>query len=203
MKRKNRFTKLIALILPILIIGVIIAPPKASALNAQNSVSVTIVTQSKSNWCWAACAEMIGKYYKPSWNFRNQSSIVKYVKGSTINQSGSLYESAKGTKYCAYNKKSFSYIGVSQYTGIWTWDRIRTEVDNGNPLQACAGYYNNGQRNGGHIVVIYGWLLNNSNDTYYIRYIDPWDGTQKLCLYSQFVNGSFNQRQYDGTVFVL
>lgn len=54
------------------------------------------------------------------------------------------------------------------------------------------------------MVVIYGtqFIDNSSGNFYYIDYFDPWDATTHHCTYSDFCDGSYNDRRYDQTVYV-
>lgn len=40
-----------------------------------------------------------------------------------------------------------------------------------------------------------------SGTNYYIDYIDPWDKQAHHVTYSEFCDGSYNGRKYDGTVY--
>ncbi len=64
---------------------------------------------------------------------------------------------------------------------------------------ASAGYYNdNNIRNGGHAVVITGYYISANNEQSLV-YSDPWDLTSHTCTYTEFCNGTYNSRRYDGT----
>lgn len=59
------------------------------------------------------------------------------------------------------------------------------------------GYYTNGTRNGGHMVVIYGA----SDDDDDIFYIDPANGKKIYTNYSNFCNGAVYGGIYDQSVW--
>lgn len=176
--------------------------PLANSVNATtqfHGVNIIGVVQAKSNWCWAACAEVCGKNVYPS-STRTQYSVVTFIKESTINEAGTLDESARGSQYVAYNNKTYSYT-----YSTWNFSQIVNSLKNGYAVQAGAGYYSGGLRTGGHMVVIYGtqFIDNSSGLLNYIDYFDPWDGTRHHCLFSEFCNGNYNNRIYDQTVFVI
>ena len=160
-------------------------------------LSISIVTQAKTEWCWAASAEMAGKYAYSS-STRDQWDVVNHVHGTIFdsypNKSGSIANSASGSKHMTHNTKTFSYIASA-----YTISQIRTSINtNSKPLQAGAGYYNsNGNRNGGHMVVISG--VTSTGET--ITYLDPWDGTKHTCTLTAFGDASYNGRKYDQTVY--
>lgn len=72
-------------------------------------------------------------------------------------------------------------------------------------VTAAAGYYSNGVRTGGHMVVICAtqFIDNSSGSTYYIDYIDPSDGKRYHMQYSDFCNGTTTGRIYDGSVYII
>ena len=161
------------------------------------SISVTPVVQSNSNWCWAACAEMAGKVLYPSTG-RTQSDAYCYIYHSlTGNASASIEDSANATEYVTHFN--------STLTGVYytlSFSTIKTHIQNGNPIQAAAGYYIGSTRCGGHVVVIKGVYFASATSTKYIQYVDPANGNTYSCTYTAFCNGSYNGRKYDQTVFV-
>ena len=173
--------------------------PHVEATIQTKSLSVPMKKQEQTKWCWAACAEMQGKYiYNPAGNTRNQTSIVTYVKGSADNVTGNLLDSINASDYACYNRKTF------YYTQAWAWSRIKTEIDANRSVGLSAGYYNSsGIRTSGHVVVCLGYTYNSSYNTYLIHYNDPWDGIKYNCEFSQFQDGSFNGRRYDGTSYYM
>ena len=172
----------------------------ANALTQSESVSITSIQQARSNWCWAACAEMSAKNVYPATS-RTQYSVVTYIKGkSTINKTGTLSEQATGSKYAAFDKKNYGST-----SSRWTFSKIAQSLSKGYAVQAGGGHYSEtGTRNGGHMVVIYGTVFvdNNSCTNYYISYADPWDKTTHSCTYDAFCDGTYNGRRFDCLVYV-
>lgn len=161
------------------------------------TVNVTPVVQAHDNWCWAACAAMTGKTLYPS-TTRSQYSAAYHILNSYADFGANIVDSANATEYVAYNTKSLT--GVYYKLGFYT---IQSHIQNGYPVQAAAGYYVNGIRDGGHVVVIKGTAYdtaNNSNNE--IEYIDPYNGNTYCCMYSAFCDGSYNSRKYDQTAYV-
>ncbi len=186
----NKSKKRISSILIILLVTSL--SMSAFAENWYYAKNVPMVQQAKSQWCWAASAEMAAKNIYPNTN-RNQWGAVEEVKGSnTINQPGTSHEASLAAEYICYGYSDF------KYNGVWSMQSIRNEIMNNNkPLMILAGYYNNGNRNGGHFVVIDA-VYETSN---YIRYKDPWDSTTHWTTYTAFSNGSYNSRVYEETVY--
>ena len=153
----------------------------------QVKLPVTPVEQAKSLWCWAACAEMAGKYAYPSSN-RTQWDVVKELKGWLLNphpdEGGNLNDSINGSEFVAHNTKTFySSQDVS-------WETLCDLMNLGKPVQAQVSKYENGVRQIGHIVVIIECYVtgNESSVTCMVRYINPLGG-EHTCSYELFCNG--------------
>ena len=161
------------------------------------TVSVTPVVQAKSKWCWAACSAMTGKTLYPSTS-RTQYDAAYHVLNSYADSSALITGSADATEYVAYYSKNLT--GVYNALGFYV---IQSQIQSGYPVQAAAGYYVNGQRQGGHVVVIKGTAYETAtNSDLSVEYIDPANGNTYCCLYSAFCNGSYNGRKYDQTAYV-
>lgn len=178
--------------------------PMAFATVQTDSVPITGVKQAQSTWCWAACAEIVGKAVYPS-AYRTQYDVVYHFKGTLDDpypntQYGTLAESAAGTQFVANNKVKFDSIN-----GVWGFSKFVDSIAHGYPIQAAGGYYVNGKRNGGHMVVVYmtQFIDTQFSTDYYIDYYDPWDGITHHCTYNSFCNGSYNTRVYDQTVYAV
>lgn len=167
------------------------------------SVRVTAVIQKKSNWCWAACAEMAGVVVHPASPLK-QTDVVKHLKRTEEenypNVSGKIEDCAAGAQYVARDLVKFDSIDAP-----WNFSQIAMSLAKGYPVQAAAGYYTGNTRNGGHVVVIYmtQFIDNSAGTSYYIDYCDPWDGTTHHCTLSSFLDGSYNSRKYDKTAYVV
>lgn len=176
--------------------------PTTFATVQTESANITEVKQAKSNWCWAACAEMAGTSVYPSSN-RDQYDVVRHVKGKNSDpypdKPGSIRDSANGSKYVAYNNTDFT-----SKNSKWNFSQIATSLSHGNPVQAGAGYYDGSKRTGGHVVVIYmsQFIDGASGTETYIDYLDPWDGASHHCSLDAFSDGSYNGRKYDQTIYV-
>lgn len=159
-----------------------------------NTLGIKKVKQAKTNWCWAACAEMASNWENNSTG-KTQWDIVQYVKGSFFtpypNESGTVSETEKGAEYgtnflANYNSQtmacSLSFIKniLNKY---------------GNPVCAGCGYYENGKRKGGHMLVIHG--CDNASK---ILVCDPATGKSQWVSYNYFLDG-YGGRRYDHTVY--
>lgn len=169
---------------------------------ASTALNVTGVVQEKTNWCWAACAEMAGKQAYPS-SDRDQWDVVKEVKGTLFtpypNVGGGMSESIEGSEYVTYSTITFSKSGSDT-----SWETLCNNMAAGKAIQAQAGYYSSsGSRTSGHIVVIIECFVTGSATSVVknIRYIDPLDGLTHVCSYEEFCDGTYNGRMFDGIVY--
>lgn len=149
------------------------AQVKASPASADLEVKREF--QEKSNWCWAAAAQMVGQYLG---NTKKQSDICKKVKGNaTINETATLNETVKAIKYAAGTKHNCYYLGVMTYGDLQTYlgdlkipQAIRMQWDEG----------------GGHMIVLEGYTEKRK-----LRVVDPGNGCgKKEYYYSALVNGT-------------
>ncbi len=159
-----------------------------------NILRTKSVQQAKSNWCWAAVAEMASDW-ENSFAGKTQWDIVKHVKGTSLNPypnyAGSLNDSVQGSEYATNNVATYNFVNYS-----WSLESIRTMLQTyTNPICAGCGYYVGGVRNGGHMLLIHGI---DDSSTLYI--CDPATGTSQWVSYSYFKDG-YGGRKYDQTVF--
>lgn len=153
--------------------------------------------QEKSNWCWVASARN-SVHYETN-NHRTQKAAVLHLKGSVLgewypNVFGNISDIEDAAEYISKDNESYTGANV---TGTFLF--LKGQIDYRNITIACAGYYNNNVRNSGHAVVITGYhTLAGKN---HIVYHDPLDNQTYVCLYSQFCDGSYNERIYDQTCY--
>lgn len=149
-------------------------------------LSVTRYQQEKDNWCWAASAQMIGKY--KTGTAKTQSAIVTHVKGSTVNSGANTAEVQKALKYTT--GKSTVYL-----EGVVGFGVLQGHLQNGDPPYLSL-VWNSG---GGHGVVCSGTRTNNGEQQ--IRVIDPWYNKGiKYFSYNGAKNGTQFQSGYGSWV---
>lgn len=116
-KIKNKIRIIISSLLIICVISV-----PAYALSTSNPLTMTKYSQQYSHWCWAACAQMVGKYFGTSYT---QSQIVKQIKGSTVDDGATDRELTLALQYTT-NSKGYS---VALF-GVPTFATIKTNIVN-------------------------------------------------------------------------
>lgn len=143
--------------------------------NAAFLGGVQRVQQAKSNWCWAAGAEMVGAY-KTTYP-KDQWAIVGFIYGTSYpNVAGSISNVVSGVEYASnYTKdaRSSAFISLTSLT-----NEISAKQ---HPVLIRIGWSNS---NSGHVVVASGY---NGSD---IKIIDPWENTAtQYYTYSSLANG--------------
>ncbi|MCL2322673.1 MAG: C39 family peptidase [Oscillospiraceae bacterium] len=140
------------------------------------------VKQAKSNWCWAACCESVGKDWYPSSN-RDQWSVVLYLKGDTFpDVSGDIYDKINGAQYAAFYYVYLSAVNFNPDTVTYANIVNAMNLKSQNFI-VDFGYYNaNNVRGGGHSMVVYGY--DDSNQSVY--YMDPSTGLAYKIPFTSF-----------------
>ncbi|ADQ41322.1 hypothetical protein Calkr_1838 [Caldicellulosiruptor acetigenus I77R1B] len=93
------------------------------------SIPVKEVQQAYSNWCWAAGSESILYYCKNYLGFGREATqwdIVKYIYGSYVNKSASLYDIQRALSY--YGVGSSRMIPVSGF--VISYGQIAEQIVN-------------------------------------------------------------------------
>ena len=125
----------------ILLVNVILISTINQVNAAEYKLNVTKYSQEKSNWCWVACAKMLGKYYGRSYS---QSQICKHVKNKVVNETASLSQLTSAIRYAT--KKSVLQGGVAKFNGFVINMKAK------NPAVLRMGW----NAGGGHVYVVAG-----------------------------------------------
>ena len=170
---KSKISKgLVCLIISLVIVNASLGSAYATAY----TMNVTKYAQEKTNWCWVACAKMIGAYYG---RLYAQSDICQYVKGSVVNQTASLSEVTSAINYAS--NRSVMQAGVAKL------DAFINEARNNRPSVLRIGW-NSG---GGHVYVVRGAQEEMGPALGGLFVIDPISGRANAFYeYSKLVNGT-------------
>ncbi|MGN1031134.1 MAG: papain-like cysteine protease family protein [Butyricicoccaceae bacterium] len=143
----------------LLAIAIIFASP-IHVYAASKTLGMTRYEQEKSNWCWAASAQMVGKYVYGT--KMSQSNICTYVKGEVVNTTATISQVATALYYTTRK-------GTASSNSYFSLSTSQTHINNSKPFIARLGW-NSG---GGHAVAIYGY----NDSTLYVA--DPAVGCGK------------------------
>mgnify|MGYP000959966147 CR=1 FL=1 len=161
-------------------------------LAASRTLGVSEIDQNKTKWCWAACSEMIGKYYNSGSN-RDQYDIVRKIKGNTNNQGGSISNVCDAIKYASVDNVTFK----SKYSAL-SFDSCKIEIDNSDPFVIWLQGQNGSMS---HVIVASGYKTGSTN---YIYILDPSPNIdEQYFSYTGLVNGTtgtLGTRCYEKTV---
>ena len=148
---------------------------RAPALRAVQNLNIPIVYQVRSLWCWAACAEMILRFF-------NQDVDKCEIASTMLERS-----CCNGfTSRCNQSWPVEDITDVVEEFGITAefrdhtvrfstiQDMISTEQT---PLEAFISW---GEDAGGHVLLIDGW--SQRNQVRYVKIKDPWDGPGEVRL---------------------
>mgnify|MGYP002556022142 CR=1 FL=1 len=158
---------------------------------------LTDVQQAKSNWCWAACAEMAGHYVYPQTD-KSQWAVVRYFKGTATedypNVGGDSSDMERAVEYVANNTVDYSVV-----TAALRCSQIYNEVVVDDKAIVASMQPSSGT---GHAILVYGIRYACGVD--YVRYIDPWDAMPRMVKYSELIDGtvpSLTDLKWDQSVY--
>ena len=130
MNKKMKIKIIIIWAMALMLIGSI------TAYAAYNYISVTLVRQAKTNWCWAACLEMSA--VSLGYTVYDQWDIVKEVKGTVSesypNEAGGTMDYLEGMEYATFD--NYTATRVSGTISISSMD---TYISRGIPLIIALG----------------------------------------------------------------
>ncbi|MBQ4375791.1 MAG: C39 family peptidase, partial [Erysipelotrichales bacterium] len=119
-----------------------------------------VYEQEYSTWCWAACAQMEGKYHTGS--LRPQYSIVEYIMGNPHSlQMANISQIESACIFAAYNNLTFG----SRYFYL-SYADVKQKIDNYEPfIIFLSGYKPTSTSQAcNHLVMGYGYLKKNGQD---------------------------------------
>lgn len=160
-----------------------------------NSVApIPIVKQAKSNWCWAASAEMFGKGVLSS-STRTQYTIARSVKGSEVNERATYLECLKACRYASSNVKPL--ILTADQPGF---NEIVKRVAKGEGIFTVLAKEGTNLE---HAVVVSAtqFIDGSSGTEYNIDYIDPYYGISYHCSYDSFCNGHCQNMKFSRMIY--
>ena len=134
------------------------------------TVSCPIVRrqQEKSNWCWAASAEMIGKYRNPA-STKTQAEIVSNFYIGAFDIGGLTIQMPAALKFVGEDKIKDTKIN----RGPLDFEETKASIKNDEPFIGVLIWSNSGLIPNGHMVAMTGY----AEKTEEIKIVDPWEDT--------------------------
>lgn len=148
---------------------------------AKKTLSVPQQAQKWNYTCWASCASMTSAYFKGN-KTNYESSILKYVKGSSVNGNspsamGTVLDIEKGVRYKT-GKSGSCKATVPSYTAI------RYQINNNGPMVV-------GLSKKAHAITLKGYNESGSM----VLYNDPATGKGHSASYS-YLTKTFGMRNH-------
>lgn len=153
-------------------------PPPTFGAKALN---VPCIAQEQSNWCWAACHQMVFRYYG---NITiRQCDLAGYLFGVPNDGCCSAPSSPLCNKGANANQivQVYNAFGLqcTASAGAIPFGAVQTEINRSNPIEC--GIKWNGP--GGHVLLLIDW-----SDPQKVYVNDPWQGPGQVA-YNDIVNG--------------
>ncbi len=155
--------------------------------------NVPLEGQKKSNWCWAAASRMFSKNYFPSVSHTQNNAVVA-IKGSEVNDSGTINEAINAIDYYISSIDGASIDKIGYYHEVYSEASLCQFLEDGHVLYISRGWYtditDSNSRDGGHATLIYGYVTMYEQVWFLVR--DPWpvdEGETYLMSYQKLVNG--------------
>ena len=135
---------------------------------ADKVLDVPHFRQEKSQWCWAACAQMLVEYYGAKAPV-TQADLAEDGQGNKTDNEPKSFNVIKTIIDKNTNKTAI------EKEGEFTETQLRSMLNNGNPVIYLIRRYNTSSKKWtGHYRVIYGYYKTSSDKYVYLVH-DPWD----------------------------
>ena len=164
---------------------------KGKSINFQESllnekiINVPQIKQEQSNWCWAACAEMILRYYDGS--VIRQCEFANELFGETL--CCLMPSSPDCNRPCRKKDVSRLYSSKHIYSKLVEetipFSKLRSEINAGCLVEVAYLWENSGGT--GHVVIVRGWRIDGKEEFVYVN--DPGDslGEYRIVAYSELL----------------
>ena len=140
---------------------------------ADKVLDVPHIRQEKRYWCWAACAQMMVEYYNPN-TTATQTDMARTGQGlkeneEPVDKNGGYHEMK--TIVETYTSETT----IQKQETEFTESMLLSELNSGDPVIYLSTREKDGEWEGGHFNIIYGYYWDSSNNrNIYLTY-DPWD----------------------------
>ncbi len=171
--KKTKFIKTILLVLIFAQVTLLCSQTTQAKIY---KVSVTKYAQEKKLWCWAACAQMLGKYYYKN---MSQTTICKKTMKKVVNKTANAGEMVVALQH-ATNRHAF-------WTGKKKIDILANELKAKRPFAITVQWKDKKES---HLYVVSGVRINEKGKSDAVYMIDPAPGiSNQYVKYKKLVNG--------------
>ena len=140
---------------------------------ADKVLDVPHIRQEKSRWRWAACTQMMVEYYNPN-TTATQTDMARTGQGLKENEEPEN-ENGGYDEMKTIVETYTSETTVQKQETEFTESMLLSELKSGDPVIYLSTREKDGEWEGGHFNIIYGYYWDSSNNrNIYLTY-DPWD----------------------------
>ena len=160
--------------------------PKKVSDSVMNPTS--LISQEEDNWCWNASSQMFSENY--GFSSRSQQETAEHVfdREDDLNHGGTTTDMKSAISF--YSDNSFN----TTVKNVLKEKKLLKTLTTRGPVIITRGWYDNeGNRNGGHATIIYGYKFNEDTNAYDYYINDPWEpniGSSYTRQYEEIVDGS-------------
>ena len=155
--------------------------------------SVSLEGQKKSNWCWAASSRMFSKHFYDAVTY-TQNQAVAYIKGSEINDGGTIVEIMLAIEYYISTVPGASLNLVNTHNKIYTESTLMEFLNDGYVVAISRGWYSDihdaDSKQYSHATLLIGYVELNGEIWFIVHDPSPVDiGETYFISYEKIVNG--------------
>lgn len=142
---------------------------------SQAPLNVPMIMQEQTQWCWAACTQMVTQYYDD--DLATQCDFVNWNFGQTTCCSNGRSSACNRPLPRARVVAVFGHWGINSTwsaTPMATFIQLQQQISVGAPLRISWSWTGGG----GHAVMIIGTTVNAGVASVYVN--DPWNGASLM-----------------------
>ena len=134
-------------------------PQQQWVFETEKRLSTPHRVQEKTNWCWAASAQMLARTYVPG-STHTQTQIVQHVMGEVVDKPAGEKSTRTAAEYASNNTVAFDYK-----MGIFSEKDLMRKLHAGHPVAVnrVSSRADGTGNSTGHIMVLYGYKLEGKN----------------------------------------
>lgn len=148
-------------------------------------INVPHIKQEQSNWCWAACAEMIFRYYGVSptrqCDFANElfdrTECCLDPSGLNCNQPCEIENLSN-----LYSRKGINSKFLSETV---PFSKLQSEINADRPVEVV--FYQKRKKRG-HLIILHGWRITGTEKFVHVNDPKDSDGASRIVTYSELLH---------------
>ena len=150
---------------------------------SEKIINVPQIKQEQLNWCWAACAEMVQRYYDGTATQQCEFANELFCQTECCSKPSS----SCCNKPCRKEDVSKLYSSKQIYSkfikGIVPFSKLQSEINADRPIEVAYSWGDRGET--GHLVIVRGWRIDGKNEFVYVNDPDDSLGENRIVTYSE------------------